>query len=118
MSHTTTRSLGLASFADSVGNAAPEVRLLVRFMGVLLFVTAALAAYLWTRMEVRETSRVLDDQRALLVAEETLRDRLLVERTMLLAPGRLGAVAVAEDLVAPVAVVDVVPPPASGDAHP
>ncbi len=114
----TTRSVGLAAFSETVNTAAPELRLLMRFMGVLVFVTGALAAYLWTRMEVRETSRALDDSRALLVTQETLRDRLRVERTMLLAPGRLGAVAVAEDLVAPAAVVDVVLPLAPRPGQP
>lgn len=105
---TTTRRLDLAAFQASVQNSAPELRILMRFMGTLVWVTAALAVYLWTRMEVRETSRMLDIERAALEEQLTLRDRLSVERTMLRSPGRLGAVALSENLVAPARVVDVV----------
>lgn len=86
---------------------APEVRTLLRFLGVMLFVTAAVAVHLWTRMQVRETALKLDHERGELTRAQTLHDRLLVERTMLRSPGRLGAVAVALDLTAPEAVVDV-----------
>ncbi len=87
--------------------AAPEVRTLLRVLGVLLFVTAAASVHLWTRTQVRETALELDQARSALVRAQTQRDRLAVERTMLRAPGRLGALAVGLDLVAPEAVVDV-----------
>ncbi|MSQ01869.1 MAG: hypothetical protein EXR71_08245 [Myxococcales bacterium] len=95
------------------GAMAPEVRSLLRVMGVMVFVAAAISVHLWTRTQVRETAVVLDRTRSELVRARTHHDRLLVERTMLRAPGRLGALAVAMDLEAPAAVVDVV---SAGDA--
>lgn len=92
---------------------APEVRLLMRFMGVLVFVAFAVAVHLWARMGVRSTALELDGVNSELVRELTMRDRLFVERTMLRSPGRLGGVAIRERLVAPAAVIDVVHPPAA-----
>lgn len=92
--------------------AAPEVRTLLRVLGVLVFVTIAASIHLYTRTQVRETALLLDHARSELVRAQTQRDRLLVERTMLRAPGRLGALAVGLDLVAPEAVVAVAQPPA------
>ncbi len=86
----------------------PEVRFLMRFMGVLVFVTFAAAVHLWARMGVRTTAIQLDQVHSELGREMTMRDRLLVERTMLRSPGRLGGVATSHGLVAPVDVVDVV----------
>ncbi|MBM4389716.1 MAG: hypothetical protein FJ090_01230 [Deltaproteobacteria bacterium] len=105
---TTTRRIDLVAFQSAVQNGAPELRILTRFLGTLVWVTAALAVYLWTRMEVRETSRLLDIERAALAEQLTLRERLQVERTMLRSPGRLGAVALSENLAAPARVIDVV----------
>ncbi len=90
--------------------AAPEVRLLSRLLGVMIFVAAALSVYLWSRMQVRETALALDEARGQLVEAQTHHDRLLVERTMLRSPGRLGAVAASLDLSAPVSVQDVSAP--------
>ncbi len=87
--------------------AAPEVRTLLRFLGVMTFITAAVSVHLWTRMQVRATALKLDHERSELVRAQTYHDRLLVERTMLRSPGRLGALAVSLDLTAPEAVVDV-----------
>ena len=89
---------------------APEVRLLMRFMGVLVFVTFAVAIHLWARMGVRETAIRLDEVHSDLGRQTTLRDRLLIERTMLRSPARLGGVAAASGLVAPAAVIDVAAP--------
>lgn len=90
-----------------VDAAAPEVRLLLRLLGVMIFITAAVSVHLWTRMQVRETALALDHARGQLVEAQTHHDRLRVERTMLRSPGRLGAIAVSLDLAAPVAVKDV-----------
>jgi hypothetical protein len=87
---------------------APEVRLLLRFVGVLLFVVSAVSVHLFTRLQVQETALRLDGARSDLVRAQTHHDRLFVERTMLRSPGRLGAIAVAEDLTAPERVVDLV----------
>ena len=94
-------------FAPRLASAAPEVRLLGRLLGVMLFVTSALSVHLWTRMQVNDTAIRLDRARGALVRAQTDRDRLLVERTMLRSPGRLGAIAVGLDLAAPESVVDV-----------
>ncbi len=91
------------------GAMAPEVRTLLRFMGVMVFVASAISIHLWTRTQVREKAVILDRTRSELVRARTHHDRLLVERTMLRAPGRLGALAVGLDLEAPAAVVDVAP---------
>lgn len=86
---------------------APEVRFVLRFMGVLVFVTFALTVHLWARMGVRQTAIRLDEVHSELGRQVTLQDRLLVERTMLRSPGKLGGIAAVEGLVAPVLVVDV-----------
>ena len=91
------------------GAMAPEVRTLFRLMGLMVFMASAISVYLWTRTQVRERAVLLDRTRSELVRARTHHDRLLVERTMLRAPGRLGALAVGLDLEAPAAVVDVVP---------
>lgn len=106
----------MSTFSDSRARAlphtgaparlAPEVRVLLRFVGVMLFVVAAVSVHLYTRLQVRETALRLDRARSALVRAQTHQDRLLVERTTLRAPSRLGAIAVAEELTAPVAVVD------------
>lgn len=104
----TTADARSASLAfPGINTAAPEVRLLVRLLGVMIFITAAVSVHLWTRMQVRETALALDHARGQLIEAQTHHDRLLVERTMLRSPGRLGAIAVSLDLAAPTAVRDV-----------
>ncbi len=100
-----TRSRALPH-SGTVAASPPEVRLLLRFVGVMLFVVSAVSVHLYTRMQVQETALRLDRARSDLVRAQTHHDRLLVERTTLRAPSRLGAIAVSEDLTAPVAVVD------------
>ena len=75
-------------------------------MGVMLFVVSAVSVHLYTRMLVQETALRLDRARSELVRAQTHHDRLLVERTMLRAPARLGAIAVSQDLTSPASVVD------------
>lgn len=96
-----------AHHLSGLSATAPEVRTLLRFLGVMVFITAAVSVHLWTRMQVRATALKLDHERSELVRQTTRHDRLLVERTMLRSPGRLGALAVSLDLTAPEAVVDV-----------
>jgi hypothetical protein len=91
----------------SLSVVAPEVRVMLRFVGVMLFIVSAVSVHLYTRLQVQETALRLDSARSDLVRAQTHHDRLLVERTMLRAPARLGAIAVAQDLTAPVAVQDV-----------
>lgn len=90
--------------------AAPEVRLLARLLGVMIFVAVALSVYVWSRMQERETALALDQARGQLVEAQTHHGRLLVERTMLRSPGRLGSLAASLDLSAPVSVHDVSAP--------
>lgn len=84
-----------------------EVRLLLKWITAMLFIAAALAACVWTRMAVRQTALELDAARSALVRAEVQRERLLVERSLLRDPGRLAENAAAIGLVAPVATVAV-----------
>jgi cell division protein FtsL len=84
-----------------------EVRLLLRWLTVMLFVAAALGACVWTRMAVRQTALELDAARSALVRAEIERERLLVERSLLRDPGRLAGSAEALGLVAPAATLTV-----------
>ena len=78
-----------------------EVRLLFRWITAMLFVAAALAACVWTRMAVRQTALDLDAARSSLARAEIQQERLLVERSRLRDPGRLAenAAALGGDLL-------------------
>jgi hypothetical protein len=78
----------------------------LRFMGVLAVIGAALAAYLWSRMEVTRLSVALDESRSELARAEVLHERLLLERRLLRQPGHLADEAAARGMTAPKAVVD------------
>ncbi len=84
-----------------------ELRLLFRWLTAMLFIAAALAACVWTRMAVRQTALDLDAARSALVRAEIQHERLLVERSLLRDPGRLAESAGALGLAPPVATVSV-----------
>ena len=92
--------------APATGADPAEVRLLFRWLTAMLFIAAALAACVWTRMAVRQTALDLDAARSSLARAEIQRERLLVERSLLRDPGRLADSATALGLVAPVVTVD------------
>ncbi|MFN7142992.1 MAG: hypothetical protein ACK4YP_04400 [Myxococcota bacterium] len=82
-----------------------DLRLLFRWLTAMLFIAAALAACVWTRMAVRQTAVELDTARSALARAEIQHERLLVERSLLRDPGRLTETAGALGLVPPVAIV-------------
>lgn len=84
-----------------------DVRLLLRFGPMFLVVALAMAVQLWARMEVRQAAVALDAARSEVAQAEIERDRLLLERTTLRAPGRIRAAASEMALTAPVAIVDI-----------
>lgn len=84
-----------------------DLRLLFRWLTAMLFIAAALAACVWTRMAVRQTAVELDAARSALARAEIQHERLLVERSLLRDPGRLAETAAALTLVPPVAIVPV-----------
>lgn len=90
----------------ATGADPAEVRLLFRWLTAMLFIAAALAVCVWTRMAVRQTALDLDAARSSLARAEIQRERLLVERSLLRDPGRLADSATALGLVAPVVTVD------------
>jgi hypothetical protein len=94
------------SHAPALEADPAEVRLLLRWITAMLFIAAALAACVWTRMAVRQTALELDAARSALVRAEIQKERLLVERSLLRDPGRLAENATAIGLVAPAATVD------------
>jgi cell division protein FtsL len=96
-----------STVADPVAILSSEdLRQLLRFGGLLLFVALAMGVQMWARMEVRRTAVELDRTRAAVERAEVERDRLLLERTTLRSPGRLQAAAGELKLAAPVAVVE------------
>ena len=97
-----------AAVSAPVGEVSQaDVRLLLRFGGVLLVFALAMAVQLWARMEVRRTAVALDAARSAVALAEIEQDRLLLERTTLRAPGRIRTAAEEMALAAPVAVVDI-----------
>jgi cell division protein FtsL len=86
---------------------AGDLRLLFRWLAAMLFIAAALAACVWTRMAVRHTALELDATRSAVTRAEIQHERLLVERSLLRDPGRLQSTAAALGLVAPVDTVTI-----------
>lgn len=97
----------LDSIRRSVFQAASETvtasdfMVVIRTFGVLTVVMGCLAAYMWVQMEVTRISVALDETRSDLARAETIHERLLLEKSMMLQPGRLQDEANVRGMVAP-----------------
>lgn len=84
----------------------PDFMIMLRFLGAVSLIGAALAAYMWSRMEVTRLAVMLDETRSDLARAEVLHERLVLERSMLRQPDRLAAEAQARGMVPPARYVD------------
>ena len=100
------------SFRRSLSEQSAEVVTLsdlmmtLRFLGVLAVIGGALAAYLWSRMEVTRMAVALDEARSELSRADMLNERLMLERQLLRQPGRLAEEAQNRGMVPPVVVIE------------
>ena len=79
----------------------PDFMVVLRFLGTMSLIGAALAAYMWSRMEVTRIAVALDETRSDLARAEILHGRLVLERSMLRQPDRLSGDARSRGMVAP-----------------
>ena len=98
------------SIRRSVSQAASETvttsdfMVVLRTMGVMTFVMGCLGAYMWSQMQVTRISVALDESRSELARAETVYERLLLEKSAFVQPGRLQDEANIRGMVAPVHV--------------